>query len=46
MYLLQAGAPLSIDNAKFLPVLEIIGYFDALFGAPFTGLDSVVVPQN
>ena len=49
VYFFQAGAPFSIENAKFWLVLVIVGYFVTklgIFGAPFTGLNSVVVPQN
>ena len=48
-YFFQAGAPFSIENAKLWPVLAMFSYFVTnlgTFGAPFTGLDSVVVPKN
>ena len=35
----------SIENAKFWTVLAILSQIYALFGGPFTGLDSVVMPQ-
>ena len=46
VYFFQACAPLSIKNAKFWPVLAILLRIYALFGDPFTGLNSVVVPKN
>ena len=45
VYFFQAGAPLSIENAKFWPVLAILSRIYALFSAPFTGLNSAVVPK-
>ena len=36
----------SIENAKFWLVLAILSIIYALFGAPFTGLNSVMVPKN
>ena len=42
----QADAPFTKENAKFWPILAYLSQIYALFGAPFTGLNSVVVPQN
>ena len=46
VYFYQAGAPISIENAKFWPFLAILSRIYALVGAPITGLNSAVVPQN
>ena len=40
--LFQAIVPFSIENAKFWPVLALLSRIYALFGAPFTGLNSVM----
>ena len=47
VYFFQANATLSIENAELWPILAIFGNLSrihALFGAPFTGLNSAVVP--
>ena len=42
VYFFQAGVPFSIENGKFWPVLALLSRIYALFGAPFTGLNSVM----
>ena len=42
VYFFQAGVPFSIENAKFWPVLALLSRIYALFGAPLTGLNSVM----
>ena len=48
MYFFQAGALFSIEYTKLWPVLAILSriYANFWFGAPFTGLNIAVVPQN
>ena len=49
VYFFQAGAPFSIENDKFYPVLAIFGHFVTnlrTLGVPFIGLNSVVVAKN
>ena len=44
--LFQAGVLLNKENAIFLAISAILSWVYALFGVPFTGLNSVVALQN
>ena len=46
VYFFQVGATFSFKNAKFGPFFANLSRSYALFGSPFTGLNSAVVPPK